>query len=122
VAALTNSTGTKAVKANAASGSGGLQNPIGLAFADYSAAATASIISSGETPDITDNTVWESSAFPVQATDIGKRVYLSATTAGCLTLTEPSGSGDRVVRVGIVSKGGSATSRVFVQIGEGATI
>lgn len=57
----------------------------------------------------------------MQATDLGKDVYLS-TTAGRLTLTPPTANGDTVIRVGIVSAGGTGASKIVVMIGESTTI
>jgi hypothetical protein len=69
----------------------------------------------------TDDTSWDS--VPT-ASDIGSPVYASATAAGNLTKTAPSGSGNVVQKVGIISYAGGAvnTTRVIVQIGDGVTL
>ena len=53
--------------------------------------------------------------------DVGKRVYASAATAGEITLTAPTGSGNVQQRVGILVDG-SASPQVLVQIGDPVTL
>lgn len=61
---------------------------------------------------------WPSDTAPVAA-DVGKRVYLSATTPGDVTLTAPDTAGQLALRVGWLIKGGSGTATVAIGIGEG---
>lgn len=61
------------------------------------------------------------SATPPGVADVGKRVYLH-TTAGQLSTTAPSGSGEIAIRIGWVSKGGSGVSLVLLGIGEGVIV
>jgi len=66
------------------------------------------------------DTLWDTAP---GAADAGKKVFMS-TTAGNVTLTAPSTTGDRVIRVGIVSFADNTvnTTRVVVQFGEGTTL
>lgn len=50
-------------------------------------------------------------------TDVGKKVFLSE-TAGKLTLTAPTTIGSVVLKIGILTRGGTGNCRVCVQIGE----
>jgi len=114
---LYNDTGTtKAKKAEA------ITNPVvaGIVYEDKSTGDPTQIITSGETPALTD-AAWVASTPPVQATDLGKDVYLS-TSAGLLTLTPPTANGETVLRLGIVSAGGTGASKIIVMVGESTLI
>lgn len=97
-----------------ADGAGLLQDVVGYATLDATAPDDTIVqLTPGVVyvPDV----YWDS--VPAD-TDVGKRVYLSA-TAGNSTLTAPSGSGVLVIRVGILVTGGAGFNRVAMNIGEG---
>ena len=55
------------------------------------------------------------------ATDVGKRVFMSALLPGQITIIAPSALNDVVQRVGILTDGG-ANPKVLVQVGEPITL
>jgi hypothetical protein len=81
------------------------------------AASATTVVVSGEVAIA--NGFWD--AVPVVA-DVGKPVYASEITAGNLTLTAPSTSGNVVQKVGVLTVGGSGACKVVVQIGDNTTL
>lgn len=99
-------------------------NVVGLAPAAYGAGA-ATVAVAGEIT--ADDASWVGGTRPAPNADEGKPVYVS-TTAGLLTLTAPSASGDVVQKVGVVSfcapagGGGNNLTRIIIQIGDNVTL
>jgi len=93
-----------------------LTNPVGFAVLTTSSGSSVPVATTGEIsiPD----TEWDS----VPGTgDVGKRVYLSE-TAGNLTLTPPATPGSTVIRVGVITRGGSGLVKMSIQVGEGTVL
>jgi hypothetical protein len=91
-----------------------LQNCIGMCNTATGAAGNpVSVVTNGDVavPDA----VWDT--VPL-VTDVGQRAYVSETTAGHWTLTPPSATGSAILRVGIVTTGGSGAVKVSIQIGD----
>ena len=99
-----------------ANGAGELVNAVGIAGAGISSGSSGNITVAGEVavPDA----VWDS--VPAVG-DVGKVVYMSA-TAGNVTLTAPSTTGDTVQKVGVVTFGGTGAVKVAVQVGDGVLL
>ncbi len=109
--ALVDDTGTP--KAYHAGANGiGIRYVVGITLAAVTSGAPATIHVAGELaiPDA----VWD--AVPA-VTDVGLPVYMSE-TAGNLTLTAPTASGRTVLKVGIVSVGGTGAVKVVFQVGD----
>ena len=108
--ALDNSGGSpEAFKANAAVGTSVRSNAVGicsLGTGTPGALITVSLTGQATVP----TSEWD--AAPV-AGDVGKRVFISPTTPGNLTLTPPTGSGQAHFPIGVVSEGG-ATPKIMV--------
>lgn len=121
--ALDHTTGTPYIfLADASGGNGdtGSADVVGLNLTDASGGTNidCSVQVNGETVALPD-AAWVGST-PPTTSQVGSRVYLGAT--GLMTLTPPSGSGDNVIRVGWVSKGGSGASKIVIDIGEGVVL
>lgn len=97
-------------------GTGQTKDVVGISLtAATGSGQTVSVQVCGEAS--TPTGVWDSAP---GATDVGKRVYLSANN-GKLTLTPPNNSGDNVIRIGWVSAGGT-NPKIIVSIGEGVVL
>jgi hypothetical protein len=99
-----------------ADGSGQLPNVVGIAATAASSGGAVSVQTSQDQsiPDAR----WD--AIPATS-DVGKRVYLSE-NVGNLTLTAPSTAGSTVLKIGIVTVGGTGAVKIAVQIGEGTVL
>ena len=94
------------------------KNVIGVALKAVASGVTnATVVVAGEVsvPDA----AW-TGGVPAVA-DVGSKAFLSE-TAGLWTLTAPVTAGSRVIRVGIVTRGGTGAVKVDVQIGEGTDL
>jgi hypothetical protein len=93
------------------------KNVIGVALRAALITTNMLVVVSGEvaTPDA----AW-TGGVPAVA-DVGSKAFLSE-TAGLWTLTAPVTAGSRVIRVGIVTRGGTGAVKVNVQIGEGTDL
>lgn len=89
--------------------------PVGFAVAAAGIGGAVTVRTAG----VTDVPAARFDVAPIAA-DVGKRVWLS-TTAGKITLTAPSASGDVVQRVGVLATlagGGGGAPQVLVQVGD----
>jgi hypothetical protein len=109
----------KVFKADADQFAANLERTNSIGFAHAAAAGDGSAVNvlTGGEIDVPD-AEWDS--VPA-TTDVGRKAFMS-TTAGNLSLTAPSASGDVVQKVGIVSRGGTGAVRVIVQIGDGVIL
>lgn len=107
---MKDSTGPKGFKAIADGSVAGTENVIGIAKAEITTTGAVAAVGEVAVP----NTQWDST--PATG-DVGKVVYLSPLTAGKLTLTAPDTIGLKVLKVGILTVGGSGACKIAVQIG-----
>jgi hypothetical protein len=106
--ALANDGGSARVFQADADAGDNTENAIGLALAAAGTGAGIQVVVAGEVP--TPDAAW-TGGVPAAA-NVGDPVFVSA-TAGLITLTAPGGSA-RVLKIGVVSQGGSGTTRVMV--------
>lgn len=115
IVAIVNSAGNPVWQPANAAGAGNLINAVGVSATTVGGAGSqiaVTIVGEIAVPD----SVWDS--VPAAA-NVGSRVYLSPLTPGNWTLTAPSTATQWVLKMGILTRGGSGTSRVAIQIGEG---
>ncbi len=115
-AVFDDASGTAKVFKADANGAGELVNVVGFSSTAATVDTSVDVVVSGEisTPDA----VWDS--VPA-VTDVGKKAFLSE-TAGKITLTAPSTSGSTVIKVGIVTRGGTGAVKLAIQIGDGVVL
>ena len=100
-----------------ANGATNRKNAIGVAVRAALISTNLVVVVAGEvsTPDA----AWTGGVPAVG--DVGSKAFLSE-TAGLWTLTAPVTAGSRVLRVGIITRGGTGAVKVDVQIGEGTDL
>ena len=90
------------------------ENLLGIAPAIIPVNTAGPVYTSGEI-DIPDG-CW-SDTLPAVG-NVGQKVYLADDVAGHLTLTPPSTTGSYVLKVGILTMGGTTAIKIAIQIGE----
>ncbi len=100
-----------------ANGAAHRKNPWGIAKTAAAPAASCTIVVAGE--QAVPDAYWTGGVPAV--TDVGALVFMSE-TAGSVTMTAPTTSGDVWQKVGVVGTGGAGAATVIVQFGDGITV